>query len=151
VFLLESVISVHDRGKWVPDVDILAALLDNRLNLVDVGICYQVSSKLKALLRGPAVCSHPTAHAGVCEFPCPAVELECDSAGVPDELTSRERQSLVRKTAIDCWEELLEAPENDCVIRAHGNWLGCLAVACVACQMDRQVAILPEDVCWKMR
>ena len=149
VFLLESVISVHDRGKWVADVDILAALQDNHPNLRGLSFLSACLSKHKTSLRGPAVCSHPAAHAGVCEFQRLAVELECDLAGVPDGLTSRKRQLLAQKTAIDCWEELLEAPENDCVVRAHGNWLGRLAVACVAYQMGRQVVILPEDVCWK--
>ncbi|OCL07603.1 hypothetical protein AOQ84DRAFT_341618 [Glonium stellatum] len=116
VILLESVISVYDRGKWIADVDVLRALRPN--------IC-----------RG----CRGRGHSELCRN---------DSCSASTGRTIGEQPEF-RKIAIDCWEELLEAPEDACVVRAHGNWIGRLAATCVAYQMGRHVSILPEDVCWK--
>jgi len=50
-------------------------------------------------------------------------------------------------TSVDCWEELLEPPEEDLIARAHGNWIGRLALVSLCAQLNYSVAVLPAGCC----
>lgn len=52
-----------------------------------------------------------------------------------------------RLTSIDNWAEMLDRPDHIAVVRSHGNWLGRLATASLASQLDNHVVILPRDTC----
>ena len=82
VSLIESVVSIHDQGRWVADLDITA---------MDV---------------------HIWDH-----------ECICGDRGDPESLT-----------AVDQWEELLDAPDNLGIVRANKNWVARLAAAAVRWQ-----------------
>jgi hypothetical protein len=49
--------------------------------------------------------------------------------------------------SVDCWEELLEPPERDLIARAHGNWIGRLALVSLCSQLDYVIAVLPAGCC----
>jgi hypothetical protein len=53
-------------------------------------------------------------------------------------------------TSIDTWLELLDPPNNDCIVRADGNWCGRLATAVVCLQRGHTTLLLPSPdfKCW---
>ncbi|KAK0716824.1 hypothetical protein B0T26DRAFT_675244 [Lasiosphaeria miniovina] len=121
VRVVETVISVYDRGDWVADLDVLIlyqpTLYGNRfIRRLDQ------STRPKSLTSPDPACwigTNPLAHLR------------------PQPLTS-----------IDNWEELLNLPEDMglCyvgVVRAHDNWIARLATACVAAQRGFRTVILP--------
>jgi hypothetical protein len=89
IFLVECVVSVHDRGKWVADLDVLALRDDE----------------------------------GILPWDYPCV---CGGAGDGN------------TTSIDCWEEVLDSPEDIGIVRAHGNWAARLAVLAVCQQKGEE-------------
>ncbi|KAF7513321.1 hypothetical protein GJ744_009742 [Endocarpon pusillum] len=107
-YLLESVISIHDNGKWVADVDMCDALANSA---VAIETCHG-KCLAEALPAGPY---HDT-----------------------EELT-----------AIDCWEELLDPPMGDIIVRAQNNWVARLALLSVAHQLSFNVLVLPKDFCYR--
>lgn len=51
-------------------------------------------------------------------------------------------------TAIDCWEELLDAPDNIAVMRARGNWISRLAAVAIRAQLgnaEETLLLRPES------
>ncbi|KAE8450728.1 hypothetical protein EG329_005641 [Mollisiaceae sp. DMI_Dod_QoI] len=50
--------------------------------------------------------------------------------------------------SIDCWEELLERPLEEGIVRAHGNWQARLAAAALGVQRGHRTFVLSEDFCW---
>lgn len=55
---------------------------------------------------------------------------------------------LGQVTAIDNWTELLDQPNNACVVRTGGNWLARLTATVIAVQKAKPVIIAPERICW---
>jgi hypothetical protein len=55
-------------------------------------------------------------------------------------------------TSIDCWDEILDPPDNTGIIRAHGNWAARLAAVCILFQMPDtwKVALVDDEevTCW---
>ena len=47
-------------------------------------------------------------------------------------------------TSVDHWQELIEAPDNYCVVRAKDNWLARLAIASISVQLHQCTIILPQ-------
>lgn len=107
-YLLESVISIHDNGKWVADIDMFDALAN-----------YKVAIE-------------------TCHGNCLAGTLPAGPYHETKELT-----------AIDCWEELLDPPTGDVIVRAQNNWVARLALLSVAHQLKFDVLVLPKDFCYK--
>lgn len=109
-FFVETRISVHDKGKWVADVDPLGAFSALQLQH------YKPSKTL---------CS--------CSEKIPPID---------DGMTS-----------IDCWEELLDLPEENevAVVRASGSWMARIAAVSIAVQRGSCI-ILPAKhdapFCW---
>jgi hypothetical protein len=51
-------------------------------------------------------------------------------------------------TSIDSWIELLDQPNNACIVRARGNWLARLTAAVLGVQKLKPVVIASRNVCW---
>lgn len=53
-------------------------------------------------------------------------------------------------TSIDSWLELLDPPNNDCIVRSDGNWCGRLATVVVSIQRGHTTLLLPNPSfkCW---
>lgn len=108
-FFVESVISIHDNGKWVADVDIKRAIGQR------------------------------------CRW-----SRFCESDGVSNHCSIRDvaaTSSKLKFTAVDCWEELLDHPNDHMVSRASGNWIGRLALTAMSVRMGFTVVVLPRDCC----
>lgn len=122
VFLLESVVSVHDRGQWFGDIDVLSLLNSETVNSTGK------SAGEKRAMRTFASCSHS-----------------------PPERCYQNSTNLARIISIDIWEEFLDLPVGsvNMIFRGHGNWLARLAAAAISVQRGLETVILPDDVCWK--
>ena len=103
-FFIEAVVSVHDSGEWVADLDIMKALSSPSLN---------------AIVQQPHCRSSPAGS-------MPSHEL----------------------VAIDNWQELLDAPGEAAVVRAHGNWQARLAAAVVSVVRGHPTILFQGHGCW---
>ena len=103
VNFIECVVSVHDRGRWLADID-----------PIDLEPRFWTSN---------CVCGSTR-------------------SSMPECVTS-----------IDSWKELLDAPDNVAIVRAHGNWVARLAATAIRRQRrleDATCVIPPEtDLCVK--
>lgn len=50
--------------------------------------------------------------------------------------------------AIDNWQELLDAPDEAAVIRAHGNWQARLAATAVSVELGHSTILFENHGCW---
>ena len=185
-FLLETLISVHDRGLWVADLDVLSALqdcsmvLENHVtwNKIKKGMiqerifcsCGRVNThiqgsnvtnakgddnvterasssqgfksvlqklkqhlKAKRSLKGEALPIWETS------FTIPAIS--------PAE--SDVQDNFAELTALDNWDEILLAPPNPTIVRAHGNWQARLAATAVCISRGRSTLVLTSNPCWE--
>jgi hypothetical protein len=118
--LVETVVSVHDRGEWIADLDVLSALNKRsgnrpRLSSLQCACTAHESNKRKAM---------------------PTFEEIFGSKGAP----------LI---SIDNWDEFLDLPSGSVlVVRAYQNWLARLAFTVMSVSSGQQTLVLPEDVCW---
>jgi hypothetical protein len=110
VYLVESVISVHERGEWVADLDVLGML---------------EQSKMLKRYEKRTSCSH-----------------SCSSR-------SGYNRDIIRLTAIDNWDELLDSPLGAGIVRANANWTARLATTVAALQKGHPVCIINGDACWE--
>ncbi|KAM0229322.1 hypothetical protein ACHAPO_010102 [Fusarium lateritium] len=85
VFLLESVVSVYDSGRWIGDVDVLKCLASPFL-------IYTVDN------------------------------------GCQGQHSDRQFQGV---SSLERWDDVLDPPPGDCVIRAQGCWLARLAIVTI--------------------
>lgn len=51
-------------------------------------------------------------------------------------------------TSVDCWEEILDPPDNSYIVRAKDNWLARLALYSVAMQTLKPLILASTDLCW---
>ena len=52
--------------------------------------------------------------------------------------------------SIEGWEDVLDLPSEEFVVRASGNWVARLATASMFIQITtKKVEILPSNICWK--
>jgi hypothetical protein len=110
VYLVESVISVHERGEWVADLDVLGML---------------EQSKMLKRYEKRTSCSH-----------------SCSSR-------SGYNRDIIRLTAIDNWDELLDSPLGAGIVRANANWTARLSTTVAALQKGHPVCIINGDACWE--
>ncbi|KAI0547279.1 hypothetical protein F4679DRAFT_370488 [Xylaria curta] len=121
VYFLESLVSVHDRGEWVADLDVLRTL--------EQDITWTIGDKShwkQPMLTSVARCEH-VRHANV---------------------GSMEGTQCSDLIAIDDWNEILDPPSTISIVRSLDNWLGRLSAAVVCRQLGFLVMILPGKVCW---
>ena len=121
--MLESLLSVFDRGRWIADLDILGSLRNIEF------------------FHSMSVCNHNNAPGG---------KQEPDTENVATQMGRAVSKRLV---AIDNWEELLDPPErlgelNIGVVRGGNNWLARLALMSVSVQNKHRTIVIPtKPVC----
>ena len=123
-FYVEAVVSAHDHGNWVADLNILqsAHLID------DIRRTYRNFNGV--LVFHDAVVEHFPANCG-------------------HSVDAKKAHSLFEcLTSIDSWYEYLDLPKNAAVVRAHGNWVARLAFATIPLPEQQKVVISSEDFCW---
>lgn len=123
--LLESVITVNDKGMDLGDLDILSAL-DSGL-VVRVGSCVHGSNAGK--------------HEDRTDYSCVSknrlLRSSQDSGATSANFIS-----------LDCWDELLDPPATSkSVVRATGNWQARLAAMAACKQKGYRVRVLPRRPC----
>jgi hypothetical protein len=121
IYLLESVVSVHEQGEWVADLDILKALQSPLLLRIPPGQ-EQVSSKDEK----KGVCSSHTSLQG----------QEPVSRVGPIELV-----------AIQNWAEYLLRPDQPSIVVASSNWQAQLAAAAITIAQGDAAYIVNDDAC----
>jgi hypothetical protein len=164
--LVETIISVHDRGQWVADLDIISALEHGRLDenpengygLPTMGFLKTRSPDGSLSVR----LQHPVN--GSCSFrklqesEINPIRLDCTCQTVESNFKKRKhvprfdeifRSGRLHFISVDNWDEFLEVPSDGIlVIRAHGNWLARLAFTVLSVNRGVRTIVLPNDVCW---
>ena len=121
LYILESVISVHGKGQWIADLDILKALMD-RPNIYPFRFKPHVSGQLVKY----------------------GVPMTC-----PEGHDVMYQPSVLPLTAVENWTELLESLTKSCIFLANANWQARLAATLIATAQGRRVFVLLGDVCWR--
>lgn len=65
-----------------------------------------------------------------------------------EESLVKDSSQIGQITSIDDWIELLDQPNNACIVRTGGNWLARLTATVIAIQKCRPVIVTPERICW---
>lgn len=126
VSFVEAVVQAFDGGSWVADVNILPH--SDLAHPVPTGDpSFQEPLKLKPPSNGWVVkrlddCNH--SH---------------------EQRVAYEDLGL---TSVDCWEEILDPPDNSYIVRAKDNWLARLALYSVAMQTLKPLILASTDLCW---
>jgi len=128
VVLVETLISVYDRGTWVAEVDILKAF--------------------RSLLRRVPCKPSETG----CHYSAATAQQPCTNDNLPANSYHdiKRKQSQLAAVSVENWDELIEAPSTGSIaIRAHKNWLARLAATALCTRERFTPIILPENPCWK--
>lgn len=124
--LLESVITVNDKGLDLGDLDILSAF----------------ESDLVVRIRS---CTHDTnseQHEDTVDSSAPR------TTGRTVQSSQDSLVSYTSLTSLDCWDELLDPPANSkSIFRATGNWQARLAAMATCKQKGYRVRVLPKKPC----
>jgi hypothetical protein len=126
VSYVEAVVSAHDRGKWVADLDILGLYRHSSGLISNLGSEAVNAMKEETRIEGalPESCSHKG--------------------------SEKNNYTLFGKViAIDNWQELLDSPSNAAVIRADGNWIARLALAAAMRGREDSVLFASGGICWE--
>lgn len=126
VSFVEAVVQAFDGGSWVADVNILP----------------------HSNLAHPVLTGDPS----LLELP----KLEHSSNGWAmkrlDDCNHSCEQRVAYEdlglTSVDCWEEILDSPDNSYIVRAKDNWLARLALYSVAMQTLKPLILASTDICW---
>ncbi|KAH8670391.1 hypothetical protein BGZ60DRAFT_407344 [Tricladium varicosporioides] len=137
--LVETLVSVHEKGDWIADLDLVGALdFENSRKGYhsEEESCDQfILTRLvcKSLSHGTTICHDSDFEIMVKRL------VRCTNSDYWSSFTS-----------IDNWDELLDCPQTAVpVVRTHKNWLARLAVAGVFWNMkDSGVILLPAQPCW---
>lgn len=76
----------------------------------------------------------------------PKLEIKCNYK--PCRRPHSGYNTSVDFASIDCWEEILERPLEEGIVRAHKNWQARLAAAALGVQRGHKTFVLSEDFCW---
>lgn len=123
--LIESLISVYDRGKWVADLDALKAFYPDK--------------------------APPSIYRQICNSSSTSEEdhISCAQQSKLTFLEACDSSPRLRSTSIDNWEELLDPPSTGTiVVRAHKNWLARLALTAICVNSGFGTIILGNEACW---
>jgi hypothetical protein len=120
--LVETLISVYDRGTWVAEIDLLKA---SRSTL------YRVQQPPRTSTHEPERTENfPNGHV-----------ISYDQA--------RAEFPQLAAVSVENWDELIEAPSTGKIaVRAHKNWLARLAAMAVCIKQDFIPIILADEICW---
>lgn len=162
VVLLETVISVHDKGRHIADLDVLAATNDTLLRIVPNArqcghsrrkhsISPTEASEMTLVIQSeePVDQQHTGRGAtqGAVVEPQEDPKLDVDPAWVLDDIADDSADdSLI---SVDSWHEFLDRPQGAAVFRAHGNWQARLAAAALSVSRGQLTLVFGAHVCWK--
>jgi hypothetical protein len=126
VAYVEAVVSAHDCGKWVGDIDVLSLYRDNSSILSDFGseVINAMKVETRAARALPAFCAHT-------------------------ESERNDHSKFENLTSIDNWPEFLDPPPNPAIIRANGNWIARLALAAAMQGREDSAVWGSGNICWK--
>jgi hypothetical protein len=123
--LVETLVSVHDRGQWIADLDVLAALGQKRGRDMRLYSSACTCREAKDVQQAPHKRKYNYSYEDVFG------------------------NSKVPLVSLDNWEEFLDAPSDGVlVVRAHQNWLARLAFTVMSVSRGRRTLVLPAEVCW---
>ncbi|KAK5662482.1 hypothetical protein OQA88_8393 [Cercophora sp. LCS_1] len=144
-FFVESLVSIHDRGTWIADLDVMAAIRSELLSIVEIDFRKAHGDRFSV--------GQTAARVGAGSSTLPTCEYQ-EKKKRP-QVTREQNQALhtgfgFPTTSVDCWNELLDPSLQTSVIRVHGNWLGRLGAAVLSVQLGFKTYVLPlecEDAC----
>ncbi|KAF6814105.1 hypothetical protein CMUS01_12709 [Colletotrichum musicola] len=129
--ILESVVSLHNKGGWVADLDILSGA-----KALTAMPCHeeQNSREFNVLLHEARAEPNREQHkiTATCGLGHHKGYQHADLPLVP----------------IENWDELLETTFRSCIFLAQGNWQARLAATMISIVQKRRVCLLPQQVCW---
>ncbi|KAJ5108844.1 hypothetical protein N7456_005519 [Penicillium angulare] len=128
IYLLESVISVHERGEWVADLDILRALQSPRL--VRHSQSVQSATNLEKAIQ-----ARHGSQLKLCERHIP-IDGESSNKYQPSDFV-----------ALQNWSEFLSRPEEAVILLANYNWQAQLAAAAITVSQGHYAYVIKEDSC----
>jgi hypothetical protein len=161
--LVETIVSVHDRGQWVADLDIISALEYGRLGEKPENQYGPSATGLLKPTSSDRGLSHPSKGQIVSfrklqESEINPIRLNCTCQSIGNNFKKRKhrphfdevfRSRRPHFISVDNWDEFLEAPSDGIlVIRAHENWLARLAFAVLSVNRGVRTIILSNNVCW---
>jgi hypothetical protein len=128
IYMLESVVSVHERGEWVADLDILRALQSPLLKRLPRSLS-SVSDNDRSIRRaGSSPWTRCARHAGI--------EDQASHGPQPSDLV-----------AIQNWSEFLNRPESPVILLASSNWQAQLAATAIAIAQNHETYVIKDDSC----
>ena len=122
--LIETAVSVLDRGQWVADIDILRYSLTN--NGSPLSCVFQ--------LKDPTTAAY-------LQLLGNTDSMKCDHGD-----TMPKEFPFLR---VDSWDKLLSDLEEPVIVATHNNLFARLGTAAVSVQKDRRIYVLAEDACMK--
>lgn len=152
--LVQAVISIHDRGVWVGDIDVCSALSHPSVELGEAECRPLPATAMDYLeaFKGSKIWVRGT-EAVVVQIPRPG-------ASPPEEVYGKRRwvhvgEGAIHMCSVDYWDEVLDLSRDASVlvIRCHGNWLARLGTLGIltARSAGKRIIVLPEackDICW---
>ncbi|KAL1883293.1 hypothetical protein Daus18300_000351 [Diaporthe australafricana] len=127
--MIESVVSLHDKGEWVADLDILKVLRQSQCRLDRQNETIPPDVRRRFVLYEASK------------------ERRADTCCEENHISQYSPQKLPL-TAIETWWELLERSSKNCVFLATGNWQARLAAMIICFAQGRKVSIISNPVCW---
>jgi hypothetical protein len=122
VVLIETLISVYDKGTWVAEIDLLKASRSTLYRVQRASCTSTHKPERTENFPNGHVISYDQAHA---EFP------------------------QLAAVSVENWDELIEAPSTGMIaVRAYKNWLARLAAMAVCIEQDFIPIILADEICW---
>jgi hypothetical protein len=118
LYFLESAVSLHGRGKWIADLDILKAL------------------RSWELLYSILTPNNPKN--GRTTMECKHISNDART----------DWQHNVKLLALQNWLELLDCDQDTGIFLAGGNWQARLAALSICVSLQRKLCVLGDDACW---
>lgn len=119
--VVEAVVSVHDGGSWVMDVDLLP--------IETIRLDRYLPDFLEARASNVII-------------------MDLENCCQHDKMAPASTPST-NVTVVDSWNELLELPPNAVVVRCNGNWQARIAIAAYLYTLkDRETVITEARLCW---
>ncbi|KAH7395409.1 hypothetical protein BKA64DRAFT_643248 [Cadophora sp. MPI-SDFR-AT-0126] len=159
-FLLEALVSIHDRDKWVADLDILKTFqsplfsrIQHNYSCNHTCTCGHTGSLPKS--SGPAVLLCPYINdCTICRpkcgcehiFGCPG--LNTDSSHRSNYENRNRGAKPLNLASLDNWEDIIEREDMNCLVRANGNWLARLAATVLSVAQGHETIVLSNPICW---
>ncbi|KIM99342.1 hypothetical protein OIDMADRAFT_30945 [Oidiodendron maius Zn] len=162
VYFLQAVVQVFDAGTWVADLDIVTALdgdfgarylkrlpqarpKSNENSALETIKAEEESSQINRIGGVKIIGSLQHKNGSLLDYAETSPPDFCGHS--PEEI--QDFSITGKLTSIDCWDEIIDYPNNACIVRTNGDWLARLATAVVGLQKLRTVIIAPKkNVCW---